>query len=142
MANHCFVTSKKWFARPEMIDSLLIRLNEKHFEGKLDIQRVNKAEWYISAGMPNNGLSVWITSARKLEIRHALGTWMGWICTSVQEFIASELDCICSDEGIVERWKGRAFMSYEDYVNNLVDCVENEADKALLKSYYLQEKVW
>lgn len=117
MANHGFVTTKRTIDS-NRITTILNDLSVNKFNNLVTV-KYDDNYWQIIPISVKYGsaISIWKTSRRKLEARHAPGDFMRWVFAVALNEIALEYDGIISDEGISDRWKGEAnlyptFLSY------------------------------
>ncbi len=151
MANHGFLTSKKFFKKDKIIIDLK-EINKRRFKNFLTIEETQygtNGAWFIYCKSKRSefpiGFNIWIKSARKIEHRHSSG--FGFY---LEEVFTNELglkyDSILSDEGISDRWKPNILhRSYKEYLeDDLKFYLKEDPQKGLafmnkLLSYIPQE---
>lgn len=99
MANHAYVRVPRPLKTGALL-GLLHKVNEERFGGRL---KVEKHEDCLSI----EGLPVWMSSPRKIEIRHQLGGDVGWwidvvVCNDLALMTGGKI----SDDGGDGTWEG------------------------------------
>lgn len=138
MANHGFVTSRKWFREGE-IEEHLHDINQKRFKGLLKISKEEDASWTIEIGKLAY-FSMWIENRNKLEFRHPYNFWMEWVMVVIQNILAHHYNGWISDEGLgEERWRGdpTKFQTYESFVDVFTEHVEDPVAKKIVRVGYM-----
>ena len=142
MANHGFVTTRKWL-NPEQIRQDLEEIIDRRFKGKLQICEEGSAEdvpfWcQIEPKNMNEPweykFSVQLTTGRKLEFRHPPNDWAFWAQVVFQNELGEKYEGMISDEGVEERWRPIAekFPTYKSWVHHLHQPMSS--DKAHIKA--------
>ena len=103
MANHGFVTTKKWLTG-DRVEEALKDILEERFESKIPYKRTND---YFEIGFECPWVfGFWVENCHKLEFRHASPEWCWWVMCVIQNEFAIRYNGLISDEGVEEKWKG------------------------------------
>lgn len=92
--------------QPDRIHLALAELiSAKWPDGAVVLKRVSQDDWHIESPLSEFfGMSVWIRSARTLEMRKGGGDVNGWLQAYIQENLASRFGGRCSNEGASGSW--------------------------------------
>ena len=115
MSNHGYVTSKRWF-KADQIEEDLKEIVSRRF-GFIPIKRDDNG-FAIGFGYPYE-VEMWVENVHKLEFRNPMPQWCWWIQTVIQNELAIKYNGIISDEGVSEKWKGKAnkYPTYDDWLD-------------------------
>ena len=105
--NHGFVISPGKVS-VERLDKLLREIVHERW-GKLVSVKRGGSQWSVSYGDDYSfGLTLWLETARRIEMRRQLGQLSSWLQTFVQESLAVRLSGKCADQGVPgRRWEGK-----------------------------------
>jgi len=114
MANHSFVTTRKFLKADQVEEDLKFILN-KRFAGKISYTRDGE---YFEVGFewPYH-VPFWVENVHKLEFRNQVPDWCWWVQNILHNEFALLYNGWISDEGVGEKWRGipnkyPAFHSY------------------------------
>lgn len=116
MANHAYVTSRRWF-KPDVVEREIREiLKSIDVWGVVELSRDDK--WF-EVKLDQEYLSLWVETNRKLEFRHPRNHFLYWIMCVLQNEFAYKYDGWISDEGLGdERWRGEKnkYSTYEEFL--------------------------
>lgn len=125
MGNIAYVTTKKHVKSYDVF-SLLEKINEKRFGGKMVITQGAKFAWDISH--PDIIDSLWFhrDSAKKIACKHPHDPWMRYVFIVYQEELGLLTEGIMSDEGVSERWSPNPnkYPNYKSWISLLYSRTE------------------
>lgn len=137
MSNTAYITTKKHLKSYHIRD-LLEKINEKRFDGKMQIEQ-DQYYWKVSYSGMWDGLDFHGISAKKLACQHPHDPWMSYVFVVFQEELAKLTNGVLSDEGVSETWKPKPskYSSYEKWIGILYANTKKtkpEAFKEILKA--------
>ncbi len=105
--NHGFVFTKGTISE-KRLDAVLREIVNERWGDLVRVER-NGPHWEIAWGNDYSfGLSLWLDTARKIEMRKQLGDMSSWLQAFIQESLAARLGGKCGDEGTgSRRWVGK-----------------------------------
>jgi hypothetical protein len=105
--NHAFVHVRANLDAKE-VEAFLKDLVLRKWAGAVEVIPSSKDHWLISA--PGHGefpfsLSIWIRSARKIEMRKCYGDPSSWLQAFIRDHLAAHFKGRCGDEGVSQKFK-------------------------------------
>jgi len=116
MANHSFVTTKKWL-KADRVEQDLKEILLKRFGNKLPYTREGD---YFTVGFEYPfSVPFWVENVHKLEWRNGGSDWCWWVQCILHNEFALLYNGTISDEGVGEKWKGvvNKYPTYASYIN-------------------------
>lgn len=116
MANHAFVTTKKWL-KADRVEEDLKEILARRFNNKIPYKRDGDT-FEIGFRYPWN-FPMWVENVHKLEFRHQPPDWCWWVEIVIANELALKYNGIISDEGVDEKWAGVAnkYPKYDDWLD-------------------------
>jgi len=103
MSNIAYITTRKHVKSYDIL-SLIQQINQKRFDGKLEIEKSNYC-WNVKYQGLNDWLEFYKDSPRKLSCKAPHHPWMSYIFVVFRQELAVLTGGILSDEGVEEHWK-------------------------------------
>ena len=116
MANHSFVTTKKWL-KPDRVEEDLKYILEKRFGDTISYTRDGD---YFTVGFEYPWrCEFWVENVHKLEWRNGGPDWCWWVQCILHNEFALLYNGTISDEGVSEKWKGtqNKYPTFKSYLN-------------------------
>lgn len=103
MANHGFVTTKKWLTG-DRVEKDIKEIIEERFKNKVPIVRTEDS-FEIGFEYPWS-FGCWVENCHKVEFRNPMPDWCWWVMAVIQNDLAIKYNGLISDEGVNGYWKG------------------------------------
>jgi hypothetical protein len=131
MGNIAFITTKKHIRSYNMF-SLLQKINESKFDGKLNIVDDISA-WSINYQNNWDSINYYIRSPRKIGAKHPHNNWMPYVFSVFQNELGYMTDGKLSDECCNEFWlpEKDKWESYKEYRYEMNSWMEDENSRTL-----------
>jgi hypothetical protein len=128
MANHGYITSKKFFKK-DKIYSDLCEINKRRFNNLLHVDDLeedtgeNQGDWRIfyknKEQQIDTDFHIWLISSSKLEHPHCWDNWGRYLEIVFAHEIAYKYNGMLSDDCCADKWKPEPlkYSSYQSYID-------------------------